>query len=305
MIAALIITSGHTNSKTKLKPEKIIGTITAVERVAILLQQTGIDRIVVVCDKNSKLQKFHSSVNFTFLYSPSEGEMLDSIKIGLEYLQDKCTGVLIAYVDVPMFSMHTAEALITAEGDICIPSYQGRWGHPIFLQAKHFSKILAYHGERGLRGAIDAAGLQKQIIPVDDAGILADIQKDGSYKKLLSGHDAARLRLSYRFEIGKERIFYGPDIHQLLQLIDELGSLSKACTYMGISLNKGRTIISTIEQQLKQPVLETQQGGKNGGYSHLTNDIKQLMNCYDDFCSEANNTLQQIFQKYFPSDTEL
>ncbi|MBS6195399.1 MAG: NTP transferase domain-containing protein [Clostridiales bacterium] len=304
MTTALIVASGKTNSKTKFEPTKVVGTITAAERIFILLRQAGIQRIVVVSDEEDKLQKNHSSssADITFLPSPADGEMLDSIKAGLAYLDGKCTQVLIVYVDVPMFSVETIHSLIEAEGGVCIPSYRGQWGHPILLRAEHFHEILAYHGQHGLRGAIEQAGIGKQIVEVDDPGVRADIQRGKSYEKLLPMHDAARLRVSCQIGIGKERIFYNDEVHRLLRLVEELGSLSKACAYTGISLNKGRTIISTIEQQMGHPVLETQQGGKNGGYSHLTEEMKVLMSRYDGFSREADGFLQQLFEKYFISD---
>ena len=96
-------------------------------------------------------------------------------------------------------------------------------------------------------------------------------------------------------------MFYDDDVHHLLSLTEELGSLSKACIYMGISLNKGRAIIATVEQQMGQSVLKTQQGGKNGGYSHLTPETKSWMTSYNAFCEEAGEVLQQLFQKHFIS----
>lgn len=305
MTAAMIIASGKTKNKTNFEPAKVIGSITAVERVTILLQQAGVQRIVVVCDEDDKIRKIRSVSNLTFLAGPKDGEMLDSIKTGLSYLHDKCSKALIVYVDVPMFSIATLRALMDADGDVCIPSYHGRWGHPILLRTDRFCKVMSYHGDRGLRGAIDASGIKKQIVEVDDAGIRADIQRDQFYKELLPDHDASRMRLSYQLGIGKERVFYDDNVHQLLSLTEELGSLSRACVYMGISLNKGRTVISTIEQQLGQPVLVTQQGGKNGGYSHLTPEIKTLSLEYNAFCSEAEDILQELFRKHFVSNSKI
>ena len=304
MTAALIIASGKTNTKTAFEPAKMIGSITAVERIAILLQQAGIQRIAVVCSEDDKIRKLHTSANLTFLTAPSDGEMLDSIKIGLTYLRNKCTEALIVYVDIPMFSVHTVHKLMQADGDVCIPSYHGRWGHPILLRADHFAQILAYQGDNGLRGAIEAANINKRILEVEDAGIRADIQRDLSYQKLITNHDAAKMRLTCQFGIAKERVFYDGYVHQLLSLMEELGSLSKACTHMGISLNKGRAIIATIEQQIEHPVLETQQGGKHGGYSRLTAEMKSLLADYDSFCAEAETYLQQLFQKYFLHTTD-
>lgn len=300
MTAALIIAAGKTSQKEVFRPEKEIGTISAIQRIALLFQQTGIRRIVVVCgNDDSKAEKLVPHMNLIFLQNPSTGEMLDSIKTGLSYLQDKCTQVLISPVDVPLFSVKTVRSLMTSKSDVCVPSYQGRNGHPILLQAEHFSKVLSYIGEGGLAGAIRASGLHRQIIEIDDKGILSNVQKEEPPNELILHHDLSEVRPSFRFRLHKERPFYGPGAHQLLQLVKETGSLSKACRYMGISYSKGRKIIFTLEQQFGAPVIEGHQGGKDGGFSTITADAEKLIQSYDAFCNEAEQVLQNLFQKYF------
>lgn len=301
MTAALIIASGKTNGKKNFEPLKKTGTITAIKRLALLLQQAGIRRIVVVHDENMPVTKWVPSMNLTFLPSPSDSEMLDNIKTGLSYLQDKVSKVLISYVDVPLFSVDTVKALLAADADICIPSYHGRCGHPILLGVGQFPEILSYTGEKGLKGAIQSCQSAPEIIEVNDTGIVSDIQKGISYKRLLNEHDISHLRASFRLRIEKECPFYGPGPHLLLQLTEETGSLSEACRHMGISYSKGRKIISTMEQQMGSPMIQTQQGGRGGGYSHLTREAKDLIQCYDAFCTEAEDTLQKLFQKHFSS----
>ena len=116
---------------------------------------------------------------------------------------------------------------------------------------------------------------------------------------MLKGHDVMKMRASFRIKISRERDFYGPGIHQLLQLTEESGSLSNACQHMGISYSKGRKIIATMEEQLQLPVLETQQGGKTGGFSRLTEESKKMMHTYDAFLEEAEAALRVIFEKHF------
>ncbi len=303
MTAALIVASGKTANKEKLEPGKQIGTISAIERVVLLLRQAGI-RTIVVCGEEEETKKLVPSMNLVFLSSPQGGEMLDSIQLGLNYLQGKCSQVLIAYVDIPMFSLRTVEALLEGEESVRVPAYSGQRGHPILLREEAFGPILSYHGTGGLKGAIKAAGLQRKVVEVEDAGILSDIQKDASYIDILPDHDASRLRLSCQFRIGRESVFYGPGVHQLLQLTRELGSLLDACRYMGISYSKGRKIIHTMEQQLGAPVIETQQGGRGGGYSRLTERAKAMMVSYDAFCEEAEEDLQALFRRHFAAQIE-
>jgi molybdate transport repressor ModE-like protein len=299
MTAALIIAAGKTDRKDRFSPEKQIGRITAIERVVLLFKLAGIQRIVVVGDEEELPQKLVSSMNLVFLTAAANGEMLDSIRRGLQYLQNKCTDVIVSYVDVPIFSLQTVQALLNASENVCIPSYHGRCGHPILLRNVCFDDIISYHGTDGLKGAIEAAGIKRQIIEVDDEGILTEPQSGVSYETLAAEHEISKMRASFQIRISKEKGFYGPGAHHLLQLTEELGSLSNACQHMGMSYTKGRKIISTMEEQMGTPVLETQQGGKTGGGSRLTEAAKQMMVRYSAFQDEADAALQKIFKKHF------
>lgn len=300
MTAALIIAAGKTSHKSGFKPEKEVGTISAIQRIALLFQQAGIQRIAVVCGKeDNKTEKLVPHMNLVFLQNSGNGEMLDSIKTGLSYLQDKCTQVFISPVDVPLFSLKTVRALMAAGGDVCIPSCRGHHGHPILLRAGHFSSIISYTGENGLAGAIKVSGLHREIVEIEDEGVLSNIQKEEPSKELIQHHDLSEMRPSFRFRLHREQPFYGPGAHHLLQLVEETGSLSNACRHMGISYSKGRKIIFTLEQQFGVPVIESRQGGKDGGFSYLTEDARELMRRYDAFCEEAQNTLLLLFEKHF------
>lgn len=298
MTGALIIATGKTNHDSQFVPERQIGKISALERMVLLLQMVGIRCIAVVGDEKEWIKKLVPSMNLVFLTASSNGEMLDSICQGIRYLQDKCSEILVAHANVPMFSQKTVQMLLDAEGDVCIPCYRGRCGHPILLRKTCFSDLLAYEGTNGLRGAIEAAGFLPQIVETDDMGILSDRDPEISYERLSENHDVGKLRASLQVRIHREKKFYGPGVHQLLQLTEESGSLASACQRMGISYTKGRRLIGVMEEQTGKPVLETRQGGKDGGYSHLTKYAKEIMECYSAFSEEAEETVQKLFQKY-------
>lgn len=108
------------------------------------------------------------------------------------------------------------------------------------------------------------------------------------------------LRAVLRVRLYREKKFYGPGIHQLLQLTEELGSLSAACQHMGISYSKGRRIVGDMEEELGTTVLESGQGGKAGGYSRLTPQAKDMMTRYGAFLEEAEAEVQALFHRHFP-----
>ena len=107
------------------------------------------------------------------------------------------------------------------------------------------------------------------------------------------------MRPDVKIRLVGERIFYGPGAHQLLSLTAEEGSLRGACSRMGVSYSKGRRIISILEQQIGYPVMESRQGGKDGGYSVVTEEGRELIRRYDSFTAEASRKVQALFEEHF------
>lgn len=300
MTAALIIAAGKRGKDRRFEPSKEIGAVTTIKRCVLTFQQAGVERVVVVCgDSEERTEKLVAHMNVTFLNSPDSGEMLDSVKVGLDFLQDKCTMVLIAHTDVPLFSVETVRALLEADGSVRVPVYHGRAGHPLCLSAGHIPQVLSYSGPGGLASAIRAAGLERTMLPVEDEGVLAHIKDGTACEQLLSCRKEETLRPVFRVQLMRDRPFYGPGAHQLLQLTQETGALLDACQHMGISYSKGRKIIANLEHQMGCPILERTRGGKAGGTSTVTAEGQTLMLQYNAFCKEAETCLNELFIKYF------
>ena len=300
MIAALIIATGKTASRTSFGPPKMVGSISAVQRIIKVFQRAGIERIVVVSSEDDDTtEKLAAHMNVVFLQGRGDAEMLDNVKKGLVYLQDKCEAALITHVNIPLFSVETVHKLVSADKPIGIPSHKGAVGHPILIYASYFPSILPYTGAGGLAGAIKASGLTRKFVDVEDEGILINIQYRSDYQGLLREHNLTEPHPDARIRLSREKVFYGPGPHQLLELIDETASLKEACRQMGISYNKGRSIVARIGQELGSAAIEGKAGGKDGGYSVVTTEGLDLMQKYRLFCDEVNQSMNDIFKKYF------
>ena len=300
MIAALIIATGKTTRKDSFELQKEVGTIPTIQRIAKVFQCAGIARVIAICDEDrNQAEQLLARMNVVFLHNHANAEMLDSAKLGLAYLQDKCSAAIIVHVDVPLFSVETVRTLMASTGQICVPSFKGNAGHPILLRAEHFQAVLSYSGDGGLSGAVKASGLERHLVEVDDEGVLINVHYGNDYERLIAGHSLSALQPEIRIRLVKEKPFYGPGAHQLLQLTVETNSLLEACQLMGMSYSKGRGIISLIEQQSGYSVIESQQGGKNGGCSRVTEEGKALMQNYTEFCAAAKQNLRELFGKYF------
>lgn len=92
---------------------------------------------------------------------------------------------------------------------------------------------------------------------------------------------------------------FGKGPKMLLLKIDELGSLRKAAISMKLSYTKAWNMILNLEKGLGIKVLEKQIGGKNGGGSTLTNEVRELIEKFDQFEMEVRDCITEIFNKKF------
>ena len=98
---------------------------------------------------------------------------------------------------------------------------------------------------------------------VDDEGILSDAL-DKKIGRLNDGYSFRESMIDAKIRVVRDKPYYGPGAHLLMQLIDEEQSVRKACIRMGLSYSRGRSILANIEQQLGCSVLERRQGGRAG-----------------------------------------
>jgi molybdate transport system regulatory protein len=88
---------------------------------------------------------------------------------------------------------------------------------------------------------------------------------------------------------GSER-FLGKGRIQLLELIIEHGSISKAAKAMEMSYKRAWDLINSMNSQAKNPFVITQTGGKSGGGTIVTQDGLQAIEDY--------KALQQRFKEF-------
>jgi molybdate transport system regulatory protein len=98
-----------------------------------------------------------------------------------------------------------------------------------------------------------------------------------SVKSLLQKKAAYKIAGSLWIECEGER-FFGPGRVQLLQGIDETGSINKAAKKMGMSYKKAWEMINALNIQASKPFVITQIGGENGGGSVITLEARLLIN---------------------------
>jgi molybdate transport system regulatory protein len=91
--------------------------------------------------------------------------------------------------------------------------------------------------------------------------------------------DPMAARLSIRIDLpGGRRV--GPGKIRLLELIDETGSISAGGRAMAMSYRRAWLLVESLNTGFRQPVVDTQSGGRHGGGARLTSFGRDLVRRY-------------------------
>lgn len=188
MTGAVIVAAGKSSRMGTCKALLPMGQTSAVKRIIAALCAGGVERIVVVTGHHhQELTQHLANTNVTLIYNEhyATSHMLDSAKLGLAYLEKQCHTILFTPVDIPLFTAYTVKRLLMTSQPMVIPTWHGVEGHPLKLQCEIISALLEFEGEGGLRGALDATGMQVVYLPVDDQGVAVDMDTPADYAQLL------------------------------------------------------------------------------------------------------------------------
>jgi molybdate transport system regulatory protein len=89
--------------------------------------------------------------------------------------------------------------------------------------------------------------------------------------------------------------FFGPGPVELLQLIEETGSINQAAKKMGMSYKKAWEIVNRLNEIVGSAMVITATGGEKGGGSSLSDEAKQLIEWYQ--------SLRERFRKFMEEET--
>ena len=301
-IAALIVAAGMSSRMGDFKPMLNIGSISVVKRIIATFRQAGVDKIVMVTGYNAEALEHHlaaSGIIFLRNENYMTTQMFDSVKIGLEYLENKCDKVLFTPVDVPLFTAYTVKKLLESDSALACPVFNEEKGHPLLIDSTLIASILEDNGEQGLRGATQRCGAKMTFISVNDCGILFDADTPEEFESLVEYHNNQLMRPEIRVSLAKEKAFFDSKTAMLLTLIDETKSVRAASKRMNLSYSSCWNTIKTLEEQLCYPLIERTQGGTTGGTSILTDRGKEFLGKYMEYEKKVRCAAEDLFDEYF------
>lgn len=163
---------------------------TIIEHITEQLIRSRIDHIRVITgyyadDVKSLIKPL--GVKVVHNRSHKTGEMLSSLKAGLRAMPDHVAATLIVLGDQPRIQPKVIYQLLTAyargEGDLLIPSYQMRRGHPILIGRQYWSEILSLKRNQVLRDVINAHSDKISYVNVSTDSVLRDVDTPEEYRQ--------------------------------------------------------------------------------------------------------------------------
>ena len=191
MISGIILSAGKSERmRGFLKPLLLIDGEKFIEVIIERMKEAGVNEIIVVLGAN--FEKVTSVVNFDVkvVYNENwEQGQISSLRKGIESIEDRSEGIIFTPVDHPLVKKETYRKLIKEwrkeKEKIVIPLYNGRKGHPTIFPRKFFNEILYKELKNGARDVIRNNIEEVKYVPVEDEGVVIDIDTPSDYEKFI------------------------------------------------------------------------------------------------------------------------
>lgn len=162
---------------------------TIIEHIVEQLIKSRLDPIVVVTghqakEVKAKLDQWDVQVVHNKAYQ--SGEMLSSLKVGLNAMPASATAALLVLGDQPAIQPKVVNRVLLAYAehghDLVIPSYDMKRGHPVLLGRRYWPDLLALPGNATPRNLYNRHADRIHYVTVDNDSILRDVDTPQDYE---------------------------------------------------------------------------------------------------------------------------
>lgn len=182
-VAAIIMAAGQSRRMGRLN--KLLAEINGVPmvvRVVTAAVESVADPVIVVTGyEGEHVAQALQGLNVTVVHNGRyEAGLSTSLIRGLSALPERVAGVLVCLGDMPGVKAVQLDGLIHAFKPqsgraICVPTYRGQHGNPVLWSNRFFPQMRGLTGDTGARSLIAKYGKSVCNVPMDDDGILLDV----------------------------------------------------------------------------------------------------------------------------------
>lgn len=185
---AIILAAGYSSRANAFKMTMPLGEMNMLEHTISKFEGVC-SRIIVVAGFQAEWVKeeieiIHSKNAYSFHIKLVCNEnfnkgMFSSIQKGCQEVAEAT--FFITPGDCPLVKKETVRKIMAHKGDVVIPSYQYKSGHPIKLSSYVKQKILDTQPDRNLREVLKQ--FEKMYVDIDDPGVLMDVDTPEDYQR--------------------------------------------------------------------------------------------------------------------------
>ncbi|MEY8732147.1 NTP transferase domain-containing protein [Peribacillus frigoritolerans] len=197
---AIVLAAGYSSRANAFKMTLPMGQMSVLEQTISKFEGLC-SRVIVVAGYQAEIiqeeivkiiseNAYSFQIEFVYNENFNKG-MFHSIQKGCNEVN--APTFFITPGDCPLVKKETVQLLAKHKGNVVIPSFDYKGGHPIKLSSEVKRKILETNPESNLRVVLD--GYEKQYMNVDDAGVLMDVDTPEDYQKAIDYDNALKLRL--------------------------------------------------------------------------------------------------------------
>jgi len=192
---AIVPACGHSTRMGRPKLALPLGGQTVIERIVSTLRDGGVECVVVVIGPHvPELVPLARSAGADVLaLDGPTPDMRSTVERGLDWFEgqfrpDQDDWWFLAPADHPAFAASTLREMLTARDEthsIIVPTHVGRRGHPALLRWRHAAGIRASPPDLGINAYLRNHSAEMLELPVNDPGILANLDTPEDYVRLL------------------------------------------------------------------------------------------------------------------------
>ena len=188
-VSAILLGAGESKRMGVDKLSLPYGKKTVLEHCLEIFLRSKVREVIVVLGGRTKgmrspLRRRKGKVVMNPHYKMG---MSTSIQRGIQAIDPRCHGILIALGDQPFLKTRTIDTLIQAfaKGDkgIVVPSFRGRKGHPVIFHKRYQGDLLKLKGDAGGRSIIERYPEDVWVVHVKSEGVVKDIDTWKDYEK--------------------------------------------------------------------------------------------------------------------------
>ncbi|MBI5302227.1 MAG: nucleotidyltransferase family protein [Chloroflexi bacterium] len=193
-VAAIVLAAGlGTRMGGQPKPLLPFGDRTIIEHILSILDDCDLaESVIVTGHYHQAIEECLSGMPITLAFNPdyANGEMLNSLQVGLQAVSEMPDAALILLGDQPALEPAVVQAVVAAYedglGSIVMPSFQMRRGHPLLIERKHWDAILGLRAGQTLRDFMRAVNAEIYHVEVNTSSILRDMDTPDEYQRELA-----------------------------------------------------------------------------------------------------------------------